>query len=155
MKLLEVVGSIFVDELWKAERSEVANSYFVLGGVLHDLTTEVGALDGTEILLIRFTVGMILVEHVWSTSFNLTCDDLFPKFLSFDSLVTSSFSFVLKVKLLKGSTMALMKSWSFIWTEKGPVSVFLDSLHEQIWSPESIEEITCSLLFLSVIFLEL
>jgi hypothetical protein len=98
---------------------------------------------------------MVLEHHVWSSSFNLTFDNSFPKLLSLDGLVTSALSFILSVELFKFLSMNQMHTWSFVWAEESPISVLLDTLHEQITDPESIEEVSCSILFLSMVLLEL
>jgi hypothetical protein len=52
MKFFEVVGAIIVDEFWKADRCQVANSDFIFGGVFNDFAAEVGALDCSKVLLV-------------------------------------------------------------------------------------------------------
>lgn len=125
-----VKGSICAHELWQADRSKVTDGDLVLGGVLNDLTAQVGALDGSKILLVRFGVAMILEHHVGCSSFNLTLNDSLPKLLGLDGLRASTFLFISGIELFKLFTVALMQAWCTVWAEEGPVTVFLDSLHE-------------------------
>lgn len=53
VKLLEVVLFVGGDEGGESDGGEVANSDFVGGGVLDDLGTQVGRLDGAKVLLVR------------------------------------------------------------------------------------------------------
>jgi hypothetical protein len=56
--------------------------YLVRRAVLDDLGAEIGALDGSQILLIGFSVACVLVEHVRSPSLDLRVNDGGPQGLS-------------------------------------------------------------------------
>merc|ERR1719161_680240 len=38
--------------------------------------------------------------------------------------------------------------------KKSPLSVFLHTLHEEVWNPQSVEKISCPVLFLTMILLQ-
>lgn len=105
--------------------------------------------------VVTLSIGLILIEHVGGTSFNLAVDDGFPKFLSLDRFAPYVFTFIASVELFKFLTVDFIQSFGLIRTEKCPVSIFLYSFHEKIRDPESIEEITSSLLFLAVVLFKL
>jgi len=64
---LEVVAGwagFEVDEGWQGERGEVADGYFVGGGVFDDFGAQVGGFDGTEVLLVGFGCDALLLAPV-------------------------------------------------------------------------------------------
>jgi hypothetical protein len=89
--------------------------------------------------VVRFGVGMVLVQHVGSTGFDLRIDDGLPELLRLDSLSTFALGLVLGVEFLESFAVAFIKSLGFVGTEEGPVLVVSDSLHEQIWDPKCVE----------------
>jgi len=98
---------------------------------------------------------VILVKHVRRSSFNLRINYLAPQPLGFDGFATSSFFFVASVKLFKLISPTLEESWTFIGTHQSPFTVSFYSLHEKIRYPESIEKVTRSVFFGSIIFTKL
>ena len=142
-------------ELGQGNGGQVANSDFILGGVFKDLSAEVGALDATEVLLVALAVASILVQHVWGASLDLRINDLFPKPSGFDLLHGATFLLILSVHGLELLTPDLVESWALVGAHQGPFLVSLHSLHEQIWDPQSVEEISSTVLLSSVVLTEL
>ncbi len=50
---------------------QVADSRLFRAGVLDNLTAQVAALDGAQVLLVGLAVAAVLVQHVWVASLNL------------------------------------------------------------------------------------
>ena len=50
---------------------QVADSRLFRTGVLNDLSAQVAALDGAQVLLVGLAVAAVLVQHVWVASLNL------------------------------------------------------------------------------------
>ena len=75
--------------------------------------------------------------------------------MSLDGLAASSFFLVSFVKFIELLSPAFGESRTLIWAHEGPVLISLDTSHKEIWDPESVEEITSSVLFLSVILTQL
>ncbi len=50
---------------------QVADSRLFRAGVLDDLSAQVAALDGAQVLLVGLAVAAVLVQHVWVASLNL------------------------------------------------------------------------------------
>ena len=142
-------------ELGQGNGGQVANSDFILGGVFKDLSAEVGALDAAEVLLVALAVASILVQHVWGASLDLRINDLLPKPSSFDLLHGATFLLILSVHGLELLTPDLVESWALVGAHQGPLLVSLHSLHEQIWDPKSVEEISSTVLLSSVVLTEL
>ena len=69
-KLLKIEFAIF-DELGESQRPEVADRRLFGGGELDDLGTQVGGLDGAEMLLIGLGITRILVQQIRTASLNL------------------------------------------------------------------------------------
>ncbi len=55
----------------KRNGGQVADSRLFRAGVLNDLSTQVAALDGAQVLLVGLSVAAVLVQHVWVASLNL------------------------------------------------------------------------------------
>ena len=106
-------------------------------------------------MLVRLAVAGVLVKHVRGSSLDLRLDDLGPKPLSLHSLPASAILLILSVERLELFSPCLCKSGALIGTHESPILVLLDSLHEEVWDPESIEQIASSVLFLSVVLAEL
>lgn len=151
-RLVVELPRLVARKLSQTDRSKIAHSYFVLARVLNNFSAEVGTLDCAEILLVRLRVAVIFVEHVGCTSFNLRIDDLIPKPLSLDCLAASTFFLVASVQLLKLLAPTLEEAWALIRTHKSPIAVRFYSLHEKVWNPQSVEEISSSIFFRAIIF---
>ena len=98
---------------------------------------------------------MVFEHHVRGSGFNLTFDNGLPKFLSFYGLVASTFLFILSIEFFKCISVAFVQTWRSIWTEESPVPILDNSLHKEVTDPESVEQISGSVFFLTVILLEL
>ncbi|KAI6757641.1 hypothetical protein HG531_003466 [Fusarium graminearum] len=108
VQLLEVVASIFiVDKRGQRQGGKVANSDLIRGAVFNDLSAQVGASDGTKVLLVTLAIAVILVEHERVSGLCLGLKNGVPKFLSLDRLATLTLSLVLFVQSLKFVTVAV------------------------------------------------
>jgi len=70
-------------------------------------------------------------------------------------LAGPSVFFILLVHGLKLLSPALEETWAFIGAHQRPLSVSLHSLHEEIWDPEGIEEVTSAILLSAIILTQL
>ena len=147
--------AIIISKLRERNRGKVANGYFVLTCIFNNFCAEIGTFDRSKVLLVRLTVAVVFVKHIGSTCFNLGINDLTPKPLGFDSLFASLLLLILKVKLFEFFTPAVKQSWAFVWAHESPVFVLFNSLHEKIWDPESVEQVTSPVLLSSIVFTEL
>ena len=143
-----------VHKLGQSNRGEVTNSDFVLGSVLHDLRAQVGGANRSEVLLIGFLVGGVLVQHVWRSRFNLGFDNLVPHHSSRDGFSGHPSALIVFEHGLEFSTVDVLKTWAFVWTEERPVAVVFHPLHEQVGRPHGVEEVACTHLFLPVVLLQ-
>lgn len=148
---LVVIGGVLGNELRKTDRGEVTNRDLVGGGVLNYLGTEVGTLDGAEVLLVGLVVAVVLEEHVGGTGLNLSIEDGEPKLLSLDGLAAFAFLLVLLVESLELLTVAVGKARTLVGAHEGPVSVGLDALHKQVGNPKSVEQITGTIGLVTVV----
>lgn len=156
MELLEVVATIIlVDIGWEGKRSQVANSDLIRGTVLDNLGAKIGAADGTKVLLVALSVASILVKHERVSSLSLSFEDGVPKLLGLDGLATLAFLLVLLVESLELVTVNISKTRALVGAHQCPVAVLLNTLHEEIWDPQSIEEIASTNFFLSVVLSEI
>jgi len=85
----------------------------------------------------------------------LRINDCFPEFLSLDSFPSFTLLFIRCVELLKFFAVALVESFGLIRAKESPVLIISNSLHEEIWNPQSIEKVSGSLLLFTMIFLQL
>ena len=152
---LEVVrGILVVDEGGKSERRKVANSDLIRSRVLNDLSAQVGAADGTEVLLVALAVAGILVEHEGVAGLGLGLEDGIPELLGLNSLASLAFPFVLFVQSLELVAVDIGKTRALVGAHESPGAVLLDTLHEQIGDPEGKEEIASAHLLLTVVLAE-
>lgn len=147
--------SLVARKLGEGDGGQVANRYFILTRVLQDLRAQVRALDRSKILLVALTIAGIFVEHVWGSSLDLRVNDLLPEPAGFHLLAPATLLLILSVKGLELFTPALEESWALVGAHKGPISVGLHSLHEEIWDPEGIEEVPSTVLLRSIVLAKL
>lgn len=150
----ELLG-LLVDESGQCNGCQVADGHLIRTGVLNDLSAQVGALDGAQVLLVALPVAGILVQHVGSACLDLTLNDLGPQPLGLDGLPASAFSLILLIQGFKLFSPGLIQSWAFIGTHQCPVSVGLHTFHEEIRYPQSIEQVTGSVLLLAMVLPQL
>jgi hypothetical protein len=156
MQLLEVVASlIVVDEGRQSKGGKVTNSDLIRGTVLDDLSAQVRASDGTEVLLVALAVAGILVKHEGVSGLGLGLEDSIPKLLSLDGLATLTFPLVLLVEGLKLFAVAVSKTRALVGTHEGPLSVLFNTLHEKIRDPEGQEQVAGADLLLTVVLSEI
>ena len=137
-----VLGGLLGNELGQTDRGKVANGNLIGGGVLNNLGTEVGALDGTEVLLVGLVVAVVLEEHVGGTGLDLRIEDGEPELLSLDGLAALALLLVLLVEGLELLTVAVGEAGALIGAHEGPLAVGLDTLHEEVGNPKGVEQIT-------------
>jgi hypothetical protein len=95
MKLLEVVLSFLdVDETRESKRRQIADSDLVRGRIFNDLRAQIGAADGSKILLVALAVASVLVQHVRITSLSLSLENAIPELLSTNGVSATALSFV-------------------------------------------------------------
>lgn len=91
-KVIHVVSC--VDEGGQSKRCQVADGNFIGSSILNNLSAEVRATNGPEILLVALPVAGVLVQHKWISSLGLRLNNGVPKFLRSDCSSTSSFPLV-------------------------------------------------------------
>src|SRR5690242_18678436 len=152
VKLLEVeLSALVIDKRGKGNGSQVADSDLIGRGVLNDLGAQVGAADGTKVFLVALPVGSIFVEHEGVTSLSLSLEDCVPQLLGTDSLAATTLLLVLLVEGDKLITVDISKARALVGAHECPLAVLLDTLHEEIGNPQSVEEIASTNLFLTVV----
>mmetsp|Transcript_49811 Transcript_49811/g.61169 ORF Transcript_49811/g.61169 Transcript_49811/m.61169 type:complete len:315 (-) Transcript_49811:806-1750(-) len=140
VELLEVEG-IAINEGRQCNGRKVADCHFVRRSVLNDLRTQVGAMNGAQVLLIGFAIAVILIQHVWGSRLHLGFQNPKPQVLSFHRFATFASSFQRLVEPFKvftpqiHQTFARFRIEGFVGTEQGPVLIALHSLHEEVWDP--------------------
>mmetsp|Transcript_27903 Transcript_27903/g.64842 ORF Transcript_27903/g.64842 Transcript_27903/m.64842 type:complete len:299 (-) Transcript_27903:754-1650(-) len=146
---------------WQGDRCQVAHSHFIRRGVLNDLRTEIGRVDGTQVLLVGLAVCCILVEHVWGARLHLCIQNTGPDLLRLDGLPAPASRLKRCVHLLELLTPNIHEALAgllvigLVWTEESPVLVFQDPLHEEVRNPEAVEQVPGPLLLLAVVLAEL
>lgn len=147
--------SVIVGELRQADGCQVANGNLILVSVLQDLSAEVGALDRTEVLLVGLVVAVVFVEHVGCTGLDLGINDLVPQPDSLNCLSAFARLLVTLVELFELGTVAFEEAGALVRAHESPITVGLDSFHEEIRDPQSVEQISCTVLFSTVVLSEL
>ena len=95
MELLEVIlAALGVHESRKSKGREVAHGDLIRSGILDDFSTEVGAADRSEILLVALSVTGIFVKHIWISSLGLSLEDSIPQLLGTHCLTPATLSFI-------------------------------------------------------------
>jgi hypothetical protein len=156
VQLLEVVTSVIVvDKRRKCQRGKVANSDLIRGTVLNDLSAQVGASDGTEVLLVALAVASILVEHEGVSGLGLGLEDGIPELLGLDRLTTLALPLILLVQSLELLTIAVGKTGTLVGAHEGPFTVLFDTLHEKIRDPKGKEQVASANFLLTVVLSEI
>ena len=99
MQLLKIKDFVS-DKIGQGNGGQVAHGDFIGGRVFDDFGTQVAALDRSKVLLVRFFIASILVQHVGRSRLDLRLHDGVPEFLGFDHLAGDSLRFVLCVQFL-------------------------------------------------------
>ena len=130
--------------------------------VFDDFGAQITALDGAQILLVRFTIARVLVQHVRSTSFDLRVQNSEPQFSRFHLTHESTFAFIStqtsrhqtqgnqtnehstrnvlpSVKNVKFVAVNVRQSQTLIRTHQTPLTVALYSSHEFVRYPQTVE----------------
>ncbi|KAG9533704.1 hypothetical protein KCU93_g71, partial [Aureobasidium melanogenum] len=152
VKLLEVELLLaHVYEGGKSEGSQVADGDLIRSSVLDNLSTQVGAANDTEVLLVTLAVASILVQHEGVTSLGLSFENGVPQLLSADGVATTAFALVFLVQSLELVAVNVGQTRTFRGAHQGPGGVLLDTLHEEIGNPKSVEEIASTDFLLTVV----
>ncbi|KAH0357813.1 hypothetical protein KCU83_g235, partial [Aureobasidium melanogenum] len=152
VKLLEVeLVFVHVDEGGKSKGSQVADGDLIRSSVLDNLSTQVGAANDTKVLLVALAVASILVQHERVTSLGLSLEDSVPQLLGTDGIATTAFALVLLVQSLELFAVNVGQTRTFSGAHQGPGGVLLDTLHEEIGDPKSVEEIAGTDFLLTVV----
>lgn len=154
LQLGKVKGSI-LDQHGKTDTCQVANSRLIRSSVLDNLTAQVGALDRSQVLLIGLAVAVILVEHVGRARLHLRVENSEPQVLRLDCFPRLSFRFILVVERFKLVSPNITQSWALVGAHETPVSIALDTLHEQVWHPHGIEQISGAIRLVSVVLAQI
>ena len=153
-QLLEVKELPFFDVHVERDRGQVANRDLVSARELADLGAQVARLDRPQVLLVGVPVDGVLVHHVRRAGLALAFDDRRPQGLRLDGLPALPFPLVLLVQTFELLTVELAESRALVRAHQGPVSVLLDSLHEQVRHPEPVKQVPGALLLLAEVPLE-
>ena len=94
---------------------------------------------------------MILVQHVGGSGLDLRIQNGEPELLGLNRLSALSFAFVFRVQVFELLSVNISKAWSLVGTEERPGSVVLDTFHKQIGDPKGIEQIACTVGFVTVV----
>ena len=100
----------YCNEIYEGLKS----AYLILRTVLDDLSAEVRALDGPQILLVTLRIAGILVKHVWGPRLYLRFDYGVPQCLRLDLLLEFSLFFV------PGSSKLIVKNDKLTFLRDGP-----------------------------------
>ena len=155
-ELLIVKGkTISIDEGRKGYGGEVADCHFIRRGVFDDFCAKIAGLDRAQVLLVRFTIATILVQHVRSSCLDLGVNNGLPELSGLEGASSLSLSLIALVKGVELLAPTVWQSRTFIGTHQSPLLVVDDSAHEQVWDPETVEEVSRPVLLFSCVFLQL
>merc|ERR1719234_1807752 len=145
LQALKIVGvRLLVHKCIDGDGRKIADSYLIRSRVLYDFCAKVGTLDGPQVLLVALSVARVLVEHVGSSCLNLRLNNGIPQLLCFDGLLGPALLLIPGVELLKLISPDLVQARAFVGTHERPLTVFLNTLHEEIRDPECIEKVPSS-----------
>ena len=135
----------------KTDTGQVTDRRLIGSRVFHDFATQVGRANGSQVLLVGFGVGRILVQHVRSSRLDLGIQNGEPKLLGWNGLAGLAFCFVFGVQVLEFLSVDIGESRCLVGAKERPGSRFLDAFHEQIGNPERIKQIPGPVGFVSVV----
>lgn len=104
-------------------------------------------------LLIGLAIGRILVQKLRTPCLDLRVQNHLPDLLSRNRLATAVLLLLLNVEILKLRTPHVRKTRCLIGRKERPHTIGLHTLHKKIGNPETLEEITRTLLFGTLIIL--
>mmetsp|Transcript_20190 Transcript_20190/g.56240 ORF Transcript_20190/g.56240 Transcript_20190/m.56240 type:complete len:301 (+) Transcript_20190:1449-2351(+) len=145
------VHVLFAHKAWQRNGCQVAHSRLLRAGVLNDLSAQVGALDGAQVLLVGLAVAAVLEQHVRVASLDLGLQDGEPQLLGTYHPACTPHALILLVQLVKLLSPAVCQALSLIGTEQGPLAVGLHTAHEQVIDPQAIEQVSGTGLFLAMV----
>ena len=152
--VLSVVSVAPLDELGESQRPEVADRRLFGGGELNDLGAQVGGLDGSEVLLVGLGITRVLVQQIRPAGLNLGIYYHLPQFLSRDLPHGEVLALIVAIQLRERITPAVRQSRAGVGTEHGPIPILLHTLHKQVRDPQSIEQITSTLIVVARVQLQ-
>mmetsp|Transcript_989 Transcript_989/g.1567 ORF Transcript_989/g.1567 Transcript_989/m.1567 type:complete len:407 (+) Transcript_989:1659-2879(+) len=138
-------------EAGQSNAGQVAHGCLLRTGELNDLSTQVTALDGPQVLLVALAVAGVLVQDVRVASLDLSLQHCKPQLLSTDCTLGTALTLVPCVQLIELLSPAVGQAGCLVGAEHAPVFVGLHSLHEQIVDPQAIEQVTGTSLLLSMV----
>lgn len=86
--------AISIDKGREGDGGEVADCHFIRRGVFDDLCAKVAGLDCAQVLLVRFPVAAILVQHVGSSCLDLGINNRLPELPGLEGASSLSLSLV-------------------------------------------------------------
>ena len=121
-------------------RTQVADSDFIFIGMKSNFGTQVGAVNGTNVLVGITQVAWILKGYPGVASFKQHTQHLAPQVNSLDGFMDTHFTFfrfflVSDIGLFESLTGEVMQIRCFIRAEQRPLLFFCNTLHEQIRNP--------------------
>lgn len=85
---------IRIDKHIDCNRCQITHSNFSRAGVLNNFSAQVAALDCTDVLMIRFSIAVILIKHIRSSSFYLRPENGDPYIPGLYLLFIATFLFI-------------------------------------------------------------
>lgn len=98
-------------------------------------------LSHSPYLLVALPVTGVFVQHVWNTGLCLGLQNSKPQLLCLHHTPSTTLLLVALIELLKLLPPAVCEARSLVGAEQRPVLIGLNSLHEEIRNPESIEQV--------------
>lgn len=97
------------------------------------------------------TIRSVLVEHKGTSGLDLGVQDSEPKLLCLDDLSELAFPFVLFVKIVESLAMHIGQTGALVRAHQCPVSVGFNTSHEHVGDPKSVEQVSSSDFFFTVV----
>ena len=116
VQLLEIKFAV-IDKGRQGNTCKVTYCNLIWSRVLDNLGTKIRTFNRSEILLIRFTITCVLVQHERIASFGLSLENSVPEFLRLDRLACTTFFFVFSVQSFEFVAVDFMHVGCFVGTE--------------------------------------
>jgi hypothetical protein len=121
---------------------------------LHNFGAEVGAANGSQVLLVAFGVARVLVQQEGGPRFDLRVDNRHPQVLRPHRLACHPGALVLLVPRVKDNSVKIDEVGAIRRAKERPRFTRFDAPHEKIRNPECVEKIASSQFLRAVIFFE-
>ena len=106
-------------------------------------------------IVIRLSIRRIFVQHVRISSFHLSIQYRKPQLASINLLYIHFLFLIFQIAFLKLFTIGSHQISTLGRTEKRPNTLLLHTLHKQIRNPQSIKQITRTMLLFARILLQI